>query len=273
MSSTRRLGPIDPENNYSIYAAALSLLALFSDSLLEIIEEKFSKLYGKDWQQQFISQELLSEDQNLRDVHALLKELSQKGQSQLRIPITERVVKHKRQNFYDELANILAERNAWVHRHVQESKRELMDLAKTIRLVSEMAEVSSFQQCDELIESLSKQPEKIEPSIEIVEAPQLGISSPKSELKVGDPIHTQFTSHSYLITPEFDVVDRVSGLKLSQVNKKTLERLGPNLKKLRPGSRLRLTQDGTVSAFFAESWGFLEQITAEEWFPLHVNTI
>ena len=258
MSSTRRLGPIDPENNYSIYAAALSLLALFSDSLLEIIEEKFSKLYGKDWQQQF---------------HALLKELSQKGQSQLRIPITERVVKHKRQNFYDELANILAERNAWVHRHVQESKRELMDLAKTIRLVSEMAEVSSFQQCDELIESLSKQPEKIEPSIEIVEVPQLGISSPKSELKVGDPIHTQFTSHSYLITTEFDVVDRVSGLKLSEVNKKTLERLGPNLKKLRPGSRLRLTQDGTVSAFFAESWGFLEQITAEEWFPLHVNTI
>lgn len=273
MSLTRRLGPIDPENNYSIYATALSLLALFSDCLLEIIEEKFSNLYGEDWQQQFINQELLSEDQNLRDVHALLKELSQKGQSQLRIPLTERVVKHKRQNFYDELANILAERNAWVHRHVQESKRELLDLAKTIRLVSEMAEVASFQQCDELIGNLSKQPEKTGPPMEKVEVPQLGITSSKSELKVGDPIHTQFTSHSYLITPELDVIDRVSGLKLSEVNKKTLERLNPKLKQLRPGSRLRLTQDGIVSAFFAENWGYLEQITAEDWFPLHVNAI
>ena len=273
MSSTRRLGPIDPENNYSIYATALSLLALFSDSLLEIIEDKFSKLYGKDWQQQFISQELLSEDQNLRDVHALLKELSQKGQSQLRIPLTERVVKHKRQNFYDELANILAERNAWVHRHVQESKLELMDLAKTVRLVSEMAEVASFKQCDELIENLSREPEKVEPPIEIVDVLQVAVSFPKTEWSVGDPIHAQFTSHSYLITTEFDVVDRVSGLKLSDINKNTLERLNPNLKKLRPGSRLRLTQDGIISAFFAENWGYLDQITSEDWFPLHVNAI
>jgi hypothetical protein len=271
----RKLGPLDPENKYSIYSAAISIMALFADSLLEVIDEKLGKLYGKNWQELLVAQNLLEADQNLRDVHALLKEIARNGTSQLRMPINSRIAKRNElKSFYDELDNLLAERNAWVHRHVQESKDELIGLAELIRLVSAIAEINVIQECDRLIDTLrAKSANENEMEKPVLSLPTIEASSPLPEKKwvFGDPINTQFTSHSYVISETYDVEDRITNTKLSSIRPATSEMLTELLKKLRSGARLRITQDGLLSAFFAENWGYVAQVQPEEWFPNHLN--
>lgn len=273
----QRLGPLDPENRYSVYATAVSLMALFADALLEIIDERLTLLYGKDWQAQLVDLNLLQEDQNLRDVQALLKELARNGMSQLRMPLSERIPKKDdKKIFYDELANILAERNAWVHRKVQETREELKGLAELVKTVSNLISISTEQECEKLIRVLTstKEAAPVESMEEKpVEQPAKSIPKEASE-KVwafGDTVNLQFTSHSYLITDQYDVADRITGLKLSETNPDTHARMFDRLQKLRPGSRLRITGEGVVSAFFSENWGFVEKVSAEQWFPKHLN--
>lgn len=273
-----KLGPFDPNNNYSVYAAAMSLLALFADTLLDVINEKLTPLYGKDWQEQLVNLKLLEEDQNLRDVHALLKELSRNGMSQLRIPLKERISKRESQKkFFDELANLLAERNAWVHRHVQETRDELKGLTELVRAVSAMAELATTAECELLLSNLRLTPQT-EPiavakptHVEQKSAPLADI--PAKKWNFGDPIHSQFTSHSYTIADDYDVIDRISESRLSQINPATLIGLKDSLVKLRTGARLRITHDGVLSAFFAENWGFVSQVKQEEWFPNHIQNV
>ena len=271
----RKLGPLDPENKYSIYSTAISIMALFADSLLEIIDEKLGKLYGKNWQEQLVAQNLLEADQNLRDVHALLKEIARNGTSQLRMPINSRITKKDGlKNFYDELDNLLAERNAWVHRHVQESKDELIGLAELIRLVSVIAEINVIKECDRLIDILrtnSVDEKKIEMTSVSLPVNEVPSSLPERKWVFGDPINVQFTSHSYVITETFDVEDRITNTKLSTIRPATSGVLVEFLKKLRPGARLRITKDGLLSAFFAENWAYVAQVQPEEWFPNHLN--
>jgi hypothetical protein len=273
----RKLGPLDPENRYSIYSAAISIMALFADSLLEVIDEKLSNLYGKNWQEQLVALNLLEEDQNLRDVHALLKEIARNGASQLRMPINSRITKKEGlKNFYDELDNLLAERNAWVHRHVHESKEELVGLAELIRVVSALAEINVINECDKLIETL-KAPSKngsdaVTPKT-YEEKDKITSAFSEKKWMFGDPINTQFTSHSYVISDSYDVEDRITSTKLSSVNLETSKMLNDLLRRFRPGARLRITQDGLVSAFFAENWGFVAQVRPEDWFPNHLSQV
>jgi hypothetical protein len=273
----RKLGPLDPENRYSIYSAAISILALFADSLLEVIDEKLSGLYGKNWQEQLVTLNLLEEDQNLRDVHALLKEIARNGASQLRMPINSRITKKEGlKNFYDELDNLLAERNAWVHRHVHESKEELVGLAELIRVVSALAEINVINECDKLIETLKAPSKKVSDKVtpKAYEEKEKMTSSLSEKIwKFGDPIYTQFTSHSYVISDSYDVEDRITSTKLSAVNLETSKMLNDLLRRFRPGARLRITQDGLVSAFFAENWGFVAQVKPEDWFPNHLSQV
>lgn len=271
-----KLGPLDPSNSYSVYAAAMSLLAIFTDTLLEVIDKRLSPLYGKNWQDQLVELKLLDEDQNLRDVHALLKELSRNGMSQLRMPLKERIAKkdsHKL--FFDELANILAERNAWVHRHVQETPGELQGLAELVRMVSLMAELKSAKECENLLSLLqiSPPPIPIQKPISMVKEVTVPIESTAKKWNFGDSIHAQFTSHSYILTDDFDVLDRVSESLLSNINPATLKTLTDDLLKLRPGSRLRITKDGIISGFFAENWGYVAQVDANDWFPKHLQKV
>lgn len=278
MSSAHpKLGPIDPNNNYSVYATAVSLMAHFADSLLNIIDEKFKPLYGIDWQNQLVDLALLQPDQNLRDVQALLKELARNGQSQLRLPLSDRIIKKEdRKFFYDELANILAERNAWVHRKIQESRDELIGLAELIQQVSSMISISTEKECHELIRLLTSSPEVSEKDAIQSETNEFSSSQVPRELagrvwNFGDAINLQFTSHSYLITEDYDVSDRITGVKLSDVRPETYSRMFVSLEKLRPGSRLRITSDGIVSAFFTDNWGFVDHVSAQEWFANHLS--
>lgn len=273
----RRLGPLDPENKYSIYSAAISIMALFADSLLEVIDEKLVNLYGKNWQEQLVAQNLLDADQNLRDVHTLLKEIARNGTSQLRMPINSRIMKKDGlKSFYDELDNLLAERNAWVHRHVQESKDELIGLAELIRLVSSIAEINAINECDRLINNLKNKSSE-DQKIEIVEVslPLVEATAPLPERKwlFGDPINSQFTSHSYVISETYDIEDRITNTKLSAIRPSTAETLSELLKKLRPGARLRITQDGLLSAFFVDNWGYVARVQPRDWFPNHLNQL
>jgi hypothetical protein len=252
-------------------------MAIFADSLLEVIDEKLSDLYGKNWQEQLVALNLLEEDQNLRDVHALLKEIARNGASQLRMPINSRITKKDGlKSFYDELDNLLAERNAWVHRHVQESKEELAGLAELIRLVSATAEINVINECDKLIDTLrdtTRKETKAETVAMKEEAQSAPSPLPEKKWVFGDPIHTQFTSHSYVISETYDVEDRITNTTLSTVNADTSKLLADLLRRLRPGARLRITKDGLISAFFAENWGFVAQVKPDEWFPNHLNQL
>jgi hypothetical protein len=96
---------------------------------------------------------------------------------------------------------------------------------------------------------------------------------PEKKWAFGDPIHTQFTSHSYVISETYDVEDRITNTTLSTVNADTSKLLADLLRRLRPGARLRITKDGLISAFFAENWGFVAQVKPDEWFPNHLNQL
>lgn len=274
----RKIGPIDPENKYSIYASAFGIMAIFADSLLEIIDAKLSQLFGPDWQAKLVQDQFLDQDQNLRDVHALLKELARNGMSQLRMPFNERIPKKElRGTFYDELDNLLAERNAWVHRKVEESKKELIGLVELIKVISEMIELSTSKACEELITQLKQEAKTTQTVLPIDQeksSEPVNVAVPLATehiWKIGEAISFQFTSHSYSISGDLDVLDRVSGQPLSKVAPKTLERLKPSLKSLRPGARLRLTPEGVLSAFFSEHWGYLDTVTKDEWFANHLS--
>lgn len=252
-------------------------MALFADTILKIIQDKLSVLYGLDWQQQLVKDGLLDEDKNLRDVHALLWELSRNGKSSLRLPLNDRINKRDELKlFYDELENLLGERNAWVHRQVEENKEELIELANLVRLLSAMLDVHTKDECDKLISLLTVKAVEGGTTKESMTLPSVKEVSNLQSLvlekvwKLGDPITSQFTSHSYSLDDQFEVIDRISNTKLSKLNPVTHAKLLPNLRKLRPGSRLRLTHDGIVSAFFTEKWGYLEKVNRDEWFPNHL---
>lgn len=269
------IGPIDVDNKYSIYAGALSLMALFTDSILKILDKKYVELYGENWQQKFAVDGFLPENFNARDMHSLFKELARNSQSQLRLPLNERIEKFdQRKIFFDELDNLLAERNAWVHRQIDESKSELIDLIDLVRLIAGLVRIPVAEECDRIKLQLIKNSKDDSDHVN----KQLPGDRPKdvSEIQlnkswvIGDPVVGQFTSHSYLVLENGDVKDRVSEEFLSAINPVLHSQLFPILKNLKAGSRLRLTRDGVLSAFIQDKWAFIRLVSAEEWFPGHL---
>lgn len=268
------LPKIDSSSDYGVFASAQVLIAHFTDLLVGKISKIFADLYGENWQLKMFGGESGFVEFNLRDPQVILKDIARNGASQLRFALNKLIEHSERKVFYDGIDDLLGERNAWVHRQLNESIDDLKELAlfaddlllllRNNRIYANWVENnSSHEQFLNLSSATSE--EKVERSDKILSAIKR-----EEDMKLGQPVSERFLSHTYLIGDFGEVIDRNSGVKLSTVNSRLASELTMLTKSLRQGSRLRITESGQLCSFFEDHWGFLAQIVGAEWFPNHL---
>jgi hypothetical protein len=280
--SSQNLPRISLEHPYGILSAAFILISHFSDSLYSVIDTGLRKVYGEQWVTKFQNEDLLTPQFNSRDPQSILKELARNGASQFRLPLNSRIERENLSRFYDGLDDLLGERNAWVHRQLSEDITELKDLATSASALLIMCSIdfdyslwlselltvgqmpSSGSLGDHLSFSVNKAPEEIGEATEMHK-------DQKVQLTHGDPVTARFLTHSYVVGVGGDVIDRASGVRLSQFNSAYQKKLIALISDLKTGSRLRLTTEAQLCSFFDDHWGFLADISPEEWFPNHLK--
>jgi hypothetical protein len=282
MMSNQQLPKISLAEPYGVLSAALVIICHFSDTLLYAVNRGLTELYGDHWQRKLQNDGLLPNDFNSRDPQAVLKELARNGSSQFRLPLNTQISREDLLFFYNGLDDLLGERNAWVHRQLSESIDELQDLAATSTNLLKVCK-KEFNYSDWILELLKtmKSPEEI--SVE-VKAEVNVVSTKVNEgeeskleqvqrvkLSIGDAVTARFLTHSYVVGENGDVLDRVTGVRLSQFNSDYQKSLKETLMDLKLGSRLRLTSEGQLCSFFEDHWGYLAEISATEWFPNHLK--
>ena len=268
---------IDLTQPYGIFSAALVMIFHFSDSLFKEIDQGLTTLYGEHWQKRLQQESLLVKDFNRRDPQAVLKEIARNGNSQFRLPLNAKIPVSNRGNFYNGVDDLLGERNAWVHRQIEDNFLELFDLAKTTHKLLEICGV--FYNYPQWVDELKNQSDEAvnitnSENTEIRMEATMPINLDEKndfEFQVGDPVPTRFLSHSYLVGEDGEIYDRNSNAKLSVFNPKSQSTLGVLTKELRAGSRLRITQEGYLCSFFDDHWGYLTKISPTDWFPNHLR--
>ena len=282
MMSNQQLPKISLAEPYGVLSAALVIICHFSDTLLSAVNMGLTDLYGHHWQRKLQNDGLLPNDFNSRDPQAVLKELARNGSSQFRLPLNTQISRENLLFFYNGLDDLLGERNAWVHRQLSESIDELQDLATTSTNLLKVCK-KEFNYSDWILELLHtmKSSEEISPE---VKAEENVVSTKVNEgeeskleqvqrvkLSIGDAVTARFLTHSYVVGENGDVLDRVTGVRLSQFNSDYQKSLKETLMNLKLGSRLRLTSEGQLCSFFEDHWGYLAEISATEWFPNHLK--
>jgi hypothetical protein len=90
--------------------------------------------------------------------------------------------------------------------------------------------------------------------------------------QIGDEVKERLLSHSYVLHVNGDIRDRASEELLIDVNPTSAQSLGAFLISRKPaGGRIRITEDGTLCAFFGEKWGYLARVKSQDWFPSHLH--
>lgn len=280
--TNKYLPKISLNHPYGILSAAFALISHFSDALFSEVNTGLQKLYGDQWMKKLQSQDLLIHEFNPRDPQSVLKELARNGASQFRLPLNSRIERQNLSRFYDGLDDLLGERNAWVHRQLSEDITELQDLANTASMLLEICSLD-FDYRSWLSELLTGEqiPTNNSPGspLDYVtnKAPEEMGGSPemqkdqKVQLSLGDAVTARFLTHSYVVGEAGDVVDRTTGVRLSQFNSGYQKRLLAIISNLKIGSRLRITAEAQLCSFFDDHWGFLVDISPEEWFPNHLK--
>jgi hypothetical protein len=260
-----------------VNSAGLGLINTFASDLFDFIDKSMSKTDGSDWLVKLQSQDISSGDVNFRDPSVLLKELSRKGQSPLRKPISSLVPASHWKDFYNRLDEILGERHLWVHNSVKADSEQLKSLVVLINKVAWTLELPVVRECSDLLDWMNPEdtvfpietPEPDSPPSEIVA--QLGEFTKEDEVTVGSPILGPFASYSYTLHMNGSIRFRSSDELLEDLVDEA-GTLGALLIARKPsGGRLRITPDGAIAAYFGDSWGFLAQVTPEKWFPGHLS--
>ena len=280
--TNKYLPKISLNQPYGILSAAFALISHFSDALFSEVNTGLEKLYGDQWMKKLQSQDLLIHEYNPRDPQSVLNELARNGASQFRLPLNSRIERQNLSRFYDGLDDLLGERNAWVHRQLSEDITELQDLANTASMLLEICSLD-FDYRTWLSELLTVEqiPSNSSPTshLDFVanKAPEEMGGSPemqkdqKVQLSLGDAVTSRFLTHSYVVGEGGDVVDRTTGVRLSQFNSGYQKNLVAVISNLKIGSRLRITAEAQLCSFFDDHWGFLVDISPEEWFPNHLK--
>jgi hypothetical protein len=259
-----------------VNAAGVGLINTFVGDLFAFIDKGLSKSDGKDWLIKLQAQDIKSGEINYRDPSVLLKELAKKGQSPLRKPVSAFVPAAHWKDFYNRLDEILGERHLWVHNSVKADAEQLKSLVVLINKVSWTLELPVVRECSELLELMN--PEETEVPLE-APAPetspselvaQLAEFTKDDEASVGSPIQGPFASYSYTLHMNGSIRNRSSDELLENLIDEA-GTLGALLIARKPsGGRLRITPEGVIAAYFGDSWGFLAQVEAQNWFPGHL---
>lgn len=89
--------------------------------------------------------------------------------------------------------------------------------------------------------------------------------------QTGELVSDSLLSHSYVLHLNGDIRDRASDQTLANVNSTAATMLGALLIARKPnGGRIRITAEGVLCAFFGDKWGYLAQVKPQDWFPGHL---
>ena len=280
--SNSQLPRISLTEPYGVLCAAVVIITHFSDLIFSEIDSGLRKLYGENWVKILQSDKLLPNDFNSRDPQSILKELARNGSSQFRLPLNSRIARENFLFFYDGLDDLLGERNAWVHRQLSEDSSELHGLAKSATSLLDTC-LMKFDY-SEWINDLLLENHAAITKISISVQETLGNNSVNEkgeefqmeenqeiEISVGDPVTARFLTHSYVVGENGDILDRTTGVRLSQFNSTYQNSLKNLISNLKIGSRLRLTTEAQLCSFIEDHWGFLTNVSPEDWFPNHLK--
>ena len=302
------------EDNITVTANAL--FVHFANDLSSFINSFMTAKHGPAWLQNLKVEDVTYRNFNPKDPAALLKDLAKYGGSKLRPALLSKIERGFIKEYLEDLDDLLGERNAWLHRQVQETEAELLDLVTTLLRVGKPLSLLIVEDCLAIQASIFapsagipavapivapiKPPveepilmpqgeSKGEPSVtEVteVEPPAKKVASEAEAISVsdiiqiageetsyiGDEVKERLLSHSYVLHLNGDIRDRANDELLSDVNPASAQSLGAFLISRKPsGGRIRITEDGTLCAFFEEKWGYLAKVKPEDWFPDHLN--
>jgi hypothetical protein len=298
----RMMIPSDYDSN-SVTMTANNLLLLMANDLSEYIDKEMTQKHGIQWLATLKETNYSYRDFNLKDPAALLKDLARNGSSQIRQALNSRIERGFLKNYYDDINVLLGERNVWIHRQVQETTAELLDLVTTIVRVATPLNLELITECTAVKNSILKPTEEpplltpkvasplVEDPISIIsskpvvslieEVPPLDIQislreiveiSANDSFEVGDAVTDRLLSHSYVLHLNGEIRNRATDEVLTEANPQSAEKLGALLIARKPsGGRMRITEEGYLCAFFGDKWGYLATVDASEWFPDHLS--
>ena len=307
------------EDNITVTANAL--FVHFANDLSSFINSFMTAKHGPAWLQNLKVEDVTYRNFNPKDPAALLKDLAKYGGSKLRPALFSKIERGFIKEYLEDLDDLLGERNAWLHRQVQETEAELLDLVTTLLRVGKPLSLPIVEDCLAIQSSiLAPAPEVsiVDPIVAVVEAiaeapVEVPPLAPQEESKdeqpvtpvmedepatkkvvseaeaisvsdiiqiagdetshIGDEVKERLLSHSYALHLNGDIRDRASDELLGDVNPASAQSLGAFLISRKPsGGRIRITEDGTLCAFFEEKWGYLAKVKSEDWFPDHLDT-
>jgi hypothetical protein len=307
------------EDNITVTANAL--FVHFANDLSSFINSFMTAKHGPAWLQNLKVEDVTYRNFNPKDPAALLKDLAKYGGSKLRPALFSKIERGFIKEYLEDLDDLLGERNAWLHRQVQETEAELLDLVTTLLRVGKPLSLPIVEDCLAIQSSiLAPAPEVsiVDPIVAVVEAiaeapVEVPPLAPQEESKdeqpvtpvmedepatkkvvsepeaisvsdiiqiagdetshIGDEVKERLLSHSYVLHLNGDIRDRASDELLGDVNTASAQSLGAFLISRKPsGGRIRITEDGTLCAFFEEKWGYLAKVKSEDWFPDHLDT-
>lgn len=298
----RMIIPTEYDSN-SVTMTANNLLLLLANDLADFIDTEMTRKQGVLWLTDLKETNYGYRDFNLKDPASLLKDLARNGSSQIRQALNSKIERGFLKNYYDDINILLGERNVWIHRQVQETTAELLDLVTTIVRVATPLNLELLLECsavkDSILRPVNEQldenirfatsPTKIEISVhesknidlenEATSTQEIQISlseiveiSSKDSFEVGDAVTDRMLSHSYALQLNGEIRNRATNEALSEINPKSAEKLGALLIARKPsGGRLRITAEGYICAFFGDKWGYLATVNNSEWFPDHLT--
>ncbi len=267
----------------SITIAANGLIVLIGDDFANFIDTEMRSLLGEDWLPQLGEANKVYREFNLRDPSILLKDLARNGSSAMRLVVNKFIKDSDRKKYYDGLDDLLGERNAWIHRLVDETPAELLDLIETILFVAVPLSLRLVDECEAIRKSIKSNAEGIKIQVNELEISSTGTDTlinlselanlvGSEEFQVGDKVTGTMLSHSYTLHLTGEIRDRGSGALLSEKNPTSSEAISGLLIARKPGGgRIRITPEGFLCAFFGERWGYLARVKSENWFPGHLE--
>jgi hypothetical protein len=174
------------EDNITVTANAL--FVHFANDLSSFINSFMAAKHGPAWLQNLKVEDVTYRNFNPKDPAALLKDLAKYGGSKLRPALFSKIERGFIKEYLEDLDDLLGERNAWLHRQVQETEAELLDLVTTLLRVGNPLSLPIVEDCLAIQSSiLAPSPEvpSIAPIVTAIEPPaEEPTLEPQEESKV-----------------------------------------------------------------------------------------
>lgn len=277
-----RIASPNLDKKEQIHQTGLALISLFAGDLFHLIDESLRKSDGENWLTNYRKSQLEYANYNFADPANLLKEIIRFSTSPLRKPLRLAVPQQETVPFYNRLEILLEDRNDWVHHHVVAEKDTLKTLILNLYPICQKLNLPLIFECDILLARL----DGVEPEVPQAEPPIVTSSPvdtanqalrefvatiPANEREVGELIEQELLKHSYTLHLSGEIRDRKTDQLLSATFPDGAGTLGALMIARKPtGGRLRITADGTVTAYFEDHWGYLASVKSDQWFQGHI---